>query len=54
MINVVLVSAMRRHLPLNKRLSQGRSDPGLIMQNFNLDNLSFHWNFACGILVRFF
>ena len=40
-------------MPFGKRSSQGGGDSGLIRQIFNLDDLSFHGNIACGILVRF-
>ncbi|MEO7409736.1 MAG: hypothetical protein ABIU10_00235 [Sphingomicrobium sp.] len=50
---IVGVGATRSGQPFRKCTAKRSGDPGLIGKIFNLDDSTFHGDFACGVLVRF-
>ncbi|MES2902745.1 MAG: hypothetical protein V4696_01025 [Pseudomonadota bacterium] len=47
---IILVGAWLTHRPIRERTAKCGGDPGLVVQILNLDDSTFHWDFACGVL----
>ncbi len=50
---VFFVVAWRTHRPFRERTAKCGGNPGLVGQILNLDNSTFHWDLAGGILFDF-